>query len=148
MSSTAGAFDRQVRAGSAAPAPIKLVVVAAHTALVLLLVFAGLLCIRRLSGAFHQPLSSTAIVLVVVLGELVAFGLRRVFQNSALHGSVLSAKYPVLSRLPIRPLGIKGIDLSLSAVDVLTTFSAFAIVVALSIRGTSGWGLGMAWLAI
>lgn len=148
MSSTSGALARPLAPDSAAHVWRQLVVAAAYTALSLFLTLAALLLLRRLSGAFHQPLSGPGILSAAALLALAAFGLRQLFREPALQSSVLNTQHSVLSTQYMRWPIEKHIPFHLSAADLLITFSFLAIALALSIRGTPLWGLCLAWLII
>jgi len=148
MSSTAGALAQRRAADGNSPVLRQIALIAAYTALSLFVALAVLLLIRRVSGAFHLPMSASAFVLAAILLEIVAFLLRRRFHESPLQSSVLGIRYLVLSAKHTRLLGKDDIELRLSAIDVLTTFSVLAIALSLSIRGTPLWGLFIAWLTI
>lgn len=148
MSSTAGAFVQPRAPDIAAHVRRHLVVAAAYTALSLLVALAVLLLLRRLSGAFHQPLSGPGIISAAALLALVAFGLRQLFREPALQSSALNTPHSVLSTRYMRWPIEKHIPFRLTAADLLITFSVLAIALALSIRGTPLWGLCLAWLMI
>jgi hypothetical protein len=143
-----GAIERRDGADGEASVRRHVVVVAAYAALCLFVALAALLVVRRLSGAFQRPLGGASIVLAVAVVEMVASGLRRVFRDTALAGSVLRTEYLVLNKESMRPLGIGDVGFRVSAVEVLCTFSVLAIAVALCVRGTPVGGLLMAGLVV
>src|SRR5262245_50434150 len=140
MSSTAGAFDQRIGACGDAAVRRHVLAVVAQTALAVLVAFSAVLLLRRLGGAFQQPLGGVAIVLAAAILELAAFGVRFLFHDSTLRGSVLSTKCLAPST--------KYVQLRLSSADVLCILSVLVAVVSLSIRGTPLVGLFIAWLIV
>src|SRR5262245_26379908 len=114
MSSTAGAIDRPLTASNVSAVQRQLFGAILLALLVLVVRLAALLLVRRLSGAFLQPLSGPAIVVVAAVFALATFVLRRIDWP----GSYFTSTIPRWSQ-------------------AIPRFAAFGVLVSLSVPGTS-----------
>jgi hypothetical protein len=127
MSSTAGALDQEPAYRNTPTLQRQLVTTSCLALLVLLCVLAVVLLVRRLTGAFAQPLSGFGFVLTS-LGVVAA--------AAALRQSPISTRYSVLSTQHGRWLTIAP-----SAIALL-------ILIALTVPGTPAWSLALAWMVL
>ncbi len=137
MRSTAGAIERTEHAGGNLAIQRQLVVVSLWSILGLAIGLALLLLVRRISGAFQQPLSGVAIVTLAVLAELTTASYRCLWTGrdcTSQQYLVLSTKYPVLRNLPLNFL--------------LPSLVVVIGLVSLTIPGTPLLGLFLAWLIV
>jgi hypothetical protein len=126
MSSTAGAVERALAAVDSMTVRRQLIATNAWALLVLMPVLALVLLVRRLSGAFDQPLGGLAIVVAALVLETAAWLIRRLAR---------STQYSVLSTTS--PIGFGVV----SAITVL-------ILASLTLPGTPVVGIIIAWLVL
>lgn len=131
MRSTAGAIDRQQRAGGNRAVQQQLVVASLWMFLVLAIAVAALLVVRRISGVFQLPLGGAAIILLAVVAELAVFSYRLVANRAGL----TLVQYSALSTQN-------------SVVYILPSALVLAALLSLTIPGTPLFGLLLAWMIV
>jgi hypothetical protein len=131
MRSTAGAIDHKHPAGGTLAIQRQLLVAALWLVLGLAIAFAALLIVRRISGAFFQPLSGVTIVTIAALVELAVVSFRRL----AIRAGFTTAQYSVLST-------------QYSVAYVLPSVLALLTLISLTIPGTPLLALMLAWLIV
>lgn len=137
MRSTAGAIEDTQHAGGTLAIQRQFVVVSLWSILGLAIGLAVLLLVRRMSGAFQQPLSGMAIVALAVLAELTTASYRRLWAGHDCTNSqhwVLSTQYSVLSNLPLNFL--------------LPSLVVLIGLISLTMPGTPLFGILLAWLIV
>ena len=135
MSSTAGAVDRAPATGDIPAVERRLVAATLLTLLVLITGLALLLLVRRLSGAFLQPLSGLAVVGAATVLVVATAGWR---------WFSLSTQYPV----PSTQWHARLAPAIFWIPKVVPGIASFVALASLTIPGTAAWGLGLAWLVL
>jgi hypothetical protein len=131
MRSTAGAIDHKHPAGGTLAIQRQLLVATLWLVLGLAISLAALLIVRRISGAFFQPLSGVTIVTIAALVELAVVSFRRL----AIRAGFTTAQYSVLST-------------QYSVAYVLPSVLALLTLISLTIPGTPLLALLLAWLIV
>jgi hypothetical protein len=139
MSSTAGAIDRALTTGDATTVERQAVTAVWVTGCVLFVGLALVMLVRRLSGAFIQPLSAWTFVGMAIVLEVGVVALRQ--KSLRTQDSVLRTQWQVWLG---RPLGS-----AMSACpQIVPGVAALIGLASLTISGTPAWSLAFAWFVL